>query len=104
MVQTYYEKVARNLILHQNIANVIFFTLATAKRAIFGTDILWKSCLELDFRSKYRNPKKFYHSNHYFSSYLDAKSNSKQLSHSMSVPNMARLAVAKVKKITFTVF
>ena len=46
-----------------------FFTVATAKRAIFGTDILRESCSEFGFE---------------------------QLSHSMSVPNMAHFAVAMV--------
>ena len=30
-----------------------FFTIATAKRAIFGLDELRESCLEFDFESKY---------------------------------------------------
>ncbi len=28
---------------------MIFFTIATAKRAIFGTELLWESCSEFDF-------------------------------------------------------
>ena len=43
-------------------------SLATAKLTIFATDILWESCSKYDF---------------------------KQLFHSMSVQNMAILAVAK---------
>ena len=45
-----------------------FEPLATVKLAIFVTDILWKNCL---------------------------KSNLEQLSHSMSLRNVASLAVAK---------
>ena len=32
---------------------MIFFTIATAKRAIFGTDISWLSCAEFDFKEIY---------------------------------------------------
>ena len=34
---------------HSNTVDMIFFTIATAKQVIFGTDILWKSFSEFDF-------------------------------------------------------
>ena len=34
---------------HSSTVDMIFFTVATAKQVIFGTDILWKSFSEFDF-------------------------------------------------------